>query len=123
MSKLDDTEKQWAITEPKKVFTNIILIPLLRTIGAYMFTPHAPLIEQVRAMKTLIGHLDENAQKDLDHIYKKLESYDRGARPMTRIEIEQIFRDMNVYLHKTYLKGFHTRLGKDDFEKEDEEKP
>lgn len=104
-----------AVTEPKKVFINIILIPQIRTVVEAIY--HSSPLHAIRPLRGLISCLDKNAQKQLAPQAEKLNEFERNPKAASRAAIEQLFQEVMVFLHETYLRGFHVRLDKEDFDK------
>lgn len=100
--------------EPKMVFTNTILIPRLSEVENIIYNSKQPS-RAIRPMRGIIDSLNEVDQKRLFELRRRLVGWEKTAR-VTQFELEEAFRELSAYLHKTYLKGFFVPITKKDFE-------
>jgi len=101
--------------EPKKVFTNMILIPRLSEVETMIYVGNRPS-KAIRPMRGIIDSLNKNDQKKLAKLREKLANWELDPSSATRFAIEDVFRELSEYLHKTYLKGHFVQITKKDFE-------
>ena len=87
--------------EPRKVFVNFLIFNL-KQIEAQIFFGGAATAA-IKSLRGLIGSLDKKSQKALAEQYKQLIKFDNNGT-CGRTEIEDVYRQVCVYLHKEYLK-------------------
>lgn len=87
--------------ETKKVFANFLIFNMKQIEFQIFFS--RDVAAAIRSMRGLIGSLDEKGHKKLDSQLKRLEEFDAG-RGCSRLEIEQIYREICAYLHKAFLR-------------------
>jgi len=116
---MSEPEIDWML-EPRKVFINVVLIPTIRQVEALIYSGTF-LTKAIRPLKGLIDSLDEKSQDILAPQYKILEDMEKDTRLLSIERMQQIYRQVLTYLHKTYLKEGIRRLRAEDILKLEEE--
>jgi len=106
--------------EPRKVFINVVLIPTIRQVEALIYSGTF-LTKAIRPLKGLIDSLDEQSQDRLAPQYEMLEAMERDINLVSVPKMQEIYRTILTYLHKTYLKEGIRRLKAEDLVKLEEE--
>lgn len=88
---------------PRNYFVNT-LIQITRDIYYMIFVKRVSIIEIYPALKGVIGSLNEESQKDLAPLYKKIEQFENRQVRVTRHDIEKTYNELMQYLHTGYLK-------------------
>lgn len=90
-----------AAQEPRKVFLTL-LITTVAGIKQELYNGRAAQRATLELMCGLIDILDEHSQKKLEHIYDTLVKY-REGKTYLKHDITNLFSEICIYLHKTYL--------------------
>jgi len=97
------TEQDLMFQEPRKVFINLIIIPHMRFISEMLVSRPNKALAPMRA---LINNLDKFSHKQLQELYEELWQCELHSRRATRQHIEDLYRQLSVFLHSHYLKEY-----------------
>lgn len=88
---------------PRNFFVNS-LIHLTNNVRDMIYLKRDHIIYLYPALKSIIGSLNEESQKELKPIYDKITKFEKRECRVMRTDIEDTYNEIMRYLHTGYLK-------------------